>query len=79
MAIDDIFIADLLIQAGRAADEPVAIVTHATTPKQRIATGTLSDAAAMAERHGLEPPSIIVIGGVVDLAETLSWFGAKPL
>ena len=72
-------IADLLMQAGRAADEPVAIVTHATTPKQRIATGTLADAAAMAERHGLEPPSIIVIGGVVDLAETLNWFGAKPL
>ena len=32
-------IAELLMQAGRSADEPVAIVTHATTPRQRIATG----------------------------------------
>ena len=72
-------IADLLMQAGRSPQEPVAIVTHATTPRQRMATGHLVDAPAMAKRHGLEPPSIIVIGGVVDLAETLAWFGDKPL
>ena len=72
-------IADLLMAAGRPAEEPVAIVTHATTPRQKIATGTLAEAAQLAEAHGLEPPSIIVIGGVVDLAETLSWFGNKPL
>lgn len=72
-------IADLLMQAGRPENEPVAIVTHATTPQQRIATGTLAGAAAMAEKHGLQPPSIIVIGGVVDLAETLNWFAEKPL
>jgi uroporphyrin-III C-methyltransferase len=72
-------IADLLIQAGRSADEPVAIVTHATTPRQRIATGRLADAAQLAADNGLEPPSIIVIGAVVDLAETLHWFGDKPV
>jgi uroporphyrin-III C-methyltransferase len=72
-------IAELLLQAGRGADEPVAIVTHATTPRQRIATGRLAEAAKLAERHNLEPPSIIVIGEVVNLAETLNWFGDKPL
>lgn len=72
-------IADLLMQAGRSADEPVAIVTHATTPRQRIATGRLADAAQLAPDNGLEPPSIIVIGAVVDLAETLHWFGDKPV
>ncbi|MDA8712125.1 uroporphyrinogen-III C-methyltransferase [Alphaproteobacteria bacterium] len=72
-------IADLLMQAGRSADEPVAIVTHATTPRQRIATGRLADAAQLAADNGLEPPSIIVIGAVVDLAETLNWFGDKPV
>lgn len=69
-------IADLLMKAGRAADEPVAIVTHATTPRQKIVTGKLVDAAKLAKDNRLEPPSMIVIGGVVDLAETLSWF--KP-
>ena len=72
-------IADLLMAAGREAREPVAIVTHATTPKQRVVKGELSQAAQLAGQHGLEPPSIIVIGGVVDLADTLSWFGAKPI
>ena len=72
-------IADLLMQAGRSADEPVAIVTHATTPRQRVATGRLADAAQLAADNGLEPPSIIVIGAVVDLAETLHWFGDKPV
>ena len=72
-------IAELLMQAGRSADEPVAIVTHATTPGQRIATGRLAEAAKLAEQHNLEPPSIIVIGEVVNLAKTLNWFGDKPL
>ena len=72
-------IAELLLQAGRSADEPLAIVTHATTPRQRIATGCLAEAAKLAEQHNLEPPSIIVIGEVVNLAETLNWFGDKPL
>ena len=67
-------ISDLLIKAGRDGEEAMAIVTHATTAKQRVVTGQLQDAAAMADRHGLEPPSIIVIGGVVELADTLSWF-----
>jgi len=71
-------IADLLMAAGRKAEEPVAIVTHATTAKQRVVTGQLSQAAHLAQQHELEPPSIIVIGGVVDLAETLNWFGSKP-
>ena len=72
-------IAELLMQAGRSADEPVAIVTHATTPRQRIATGRLAEAAKLAEQHNLEPPSIIVIGEVVNLAETLNWFGDQPI
>lgn len=67
-------IAELLMAAGRPADEKLAIVTHATTPKQRVVTGQLHEAGALATRHGLEPPSIIVIGEVVDLAAMLGWF-----
>ncbi len=67
-------IADLLMQAGREGDEKLAIVTHATTPQQRIVTGRLDEAAGLVQQHGLEPPSIIVVGAVVDLAETLNWF-----
>ena len=68
-------IADLLMQAGRDRGEKIAIVTHATMPEQRVVTGTLGSAAALAAKHNLQPPSIIVIGDVVDLHGELSWFG----
>ncbi|MEC7265999.1 MAG: hypothetical protein VXV74_01045 [Pseudomonadota bacterium] len=38
--------------------------------------GTLGSAAALAAKYDLQPPSIIVIGDVVDLHNELSWFGA---
>ena len=69
-------IADLLMQAGRDGGEKLAIVTHATMPEQRVVTGTLGSAAALAAKYDLQPPSIIVIGDVVDLHNELSWFGA---
>lgn len=66
-------IAEKLMQAGRLADEPVAIITHATTPQQRILETTLAKAAEDVVLHKLEPPSIIVVGGVVPLGRTLNW------
>jgi uroporphyrin-III C-methyltransferase len=69
-------IADLLMQAGRDSGEKIAIVTHATMPEQRVVTGTLGAAAVLAAKYNLQPPSIIVIGDVVDLHSELSWFGA---
>lgn len=63
-----------LSAAGRAGDEPVAIVTHATTPQQRVVVTTLAEAAQAVKENRLEPPSIIVIGAVADLHATLGWF-----
>ncbi len=67
-------IAQLLQDAGRASDEPVAIVTHATTPRQRVVLSTLAEAANVVEAEQLEPPSIIVIGEVVSYQPLLDWF-----
>ena len=69
-------IVDKLMAAGRAADEPVAIVTHATTPQQKTLVSSLSQIVGDVEQNGLQPPSIIVIGGVAKYAEKLDWF--KP-
>ena len=69
-------IADLLMEAGRAGDEPVALVTHATTPQQRVVLTTLAEAATTATAEQLEPPSIIVIGAVADLHTQLDWFAS---
>jgi uroporphyrin-III C-methyltransferase len=68
-------IAARLIAAGRAPDEPVAIVSKATTAAQRVVTTTLANAARAAK--GIDSPAIIAIGEVVRLHETLDWYGRE--
>jgi uroporphyrin-III C-methyltransferase len=69
-------IAARLIAAGRAPDEPVAIISRATTPQQRVLVAALADAAAAAAAAQLDAPTIIVVGEVVRLRATLDWLGA---
>ena len=69
-------IAARLIAAGRPRHEPVAIISKATTPAQRVLVSSLEDAAAAAQAARIEAPTIIVIGAVVGLRATLDWLGA---
>jgi uroporphyrin-III C-methyltransferase len=69
-------IAGRLIAAGRPGGEPVAIVSKAATPEQRVLETTLARAAADAAAHRLEPPAVIAIGPVVSLRPGLDWVGA---
>ena len=70
-------IAEKLMQVGRSPEEPVAIITQATTPQQQVLTSTLRSADSDAKVAGLEPPSIIVFGAVASFADRLSWFGKE--
>src|SRR5439155_587458 len=65
-----------LIASGRKPEEPVAIVSKATTPAQRVLVSSLAEAAADAAAARIEAPTIIVIGEVVRLRATLDWLGA---
>src|SRR5215831_8351503 len=69
-------IADRLLAAGRPADEPVAVVSRATTPQQRVLETTLARCAVDAAADGIEPPSIVAFGRVVSLRAGLDWLGA---
>jgi uroporphyrin-III C-methyltransferase len=69
-------IARRLLDGGRAADEPVAVIAHATTPRQQVVETTLGRCVADAARAGVEPPAVIVVGGVVRLRAGLDWQGA---
>ena len=69
-------IAARLIAAGRPREEPVAIVSKATTPAQRVLVSSLEEAASHAAAARIEGPTIIVIGEVVRLRATLDWLGA---
>ncbi|HEX6441422.1 MAG TPA: uroporphyrinogen-III C-methyltransferase [Stellaceae bacterium] len=68
-------IAARLIAAGRAPEEPVAIIGKATTPEQRVLLSSLVAAASAAATSRIEAPTIIVIGEVVRLQPALDWLG----
>jgi uroporphyrin-III C-methyltransferase len=63
-----------LMAAGRRADEPVAIVSHATLPDQRVVETILGKAAEAVESAGLTPPALVVVGEVVRLRAALDWW-----
>ncbi len=69
-------IAARLQAGGRPGDEPVAIVSKATTAAQRVLETTLGTCAADATAAGIEPPCLVVIGEVVRLRAGLDWLGA---
>jgi uroporphyrin-III C-methyltransferase len=68
-------IAEQLSALGRSLETPVAVIRWGTYESQQIVTGTLNTIADIAAAAGLRSPSIIVIGEVVRLRESLSWFG----
>jgi uroporphyrin-III C-methyltransferase len=70
-------IAERLIAAGRAPDEPVAVVTTATLAGQRTVETTLAGCAAAIAAAGLAPPAVICVGRVVPLRGMLDWWCAQ--
>ncbi len=61
---------------GMPADTPAALVQQGTTHKQRVFTGTIATLPDIAVREQPKPPTLIIVGDVVQLQEKLSWFSA---
>jgi uroporphyrin-III C-methyltransferase/precorrin-2 dehydrogenase/sirohydrochlorin ferrochelatase len=68
-----------LLEAGRAADTPVAILENGTRPEQRVITGTLSQLSQLIESQQVQSPALLVIGEVVSLQHKLAWYGKSAL
>ena len=62
-----------LLDAGRPADEPVAVVTNATTPEQQVLETTLGALETDLAEAGLAPPAIICVGRSVLMRQVLDW------
>ncbi len=60
-------IATGLIEHGREAATPVALVENATRGEQRVFIGDLSNIADIAEQNDVKPPAIVIVGDVVNL------------
>ena len=68
-------IAQKLISAGRSANEPVAVVTNATTPHQQVLETTLGTVVEDVAASGMEPPAIFCFGRSVLMRQVLDWQG----
>jgi len=65
-----------LIAHGLPETTPIAIIQQGTTQNQRVVSGTLATLPQQSEIAQLRAPTLIIVGGVVNLRENLSWF--KP-
>lgn len=72
-------ISSRLIENGKSAETPVAVIASGTTPRQRCVTATLSTIERAVAEAALEAPALIVVGDVVKMRETISWFETRPL
>ena len=63
-----------LMDNGRSADTPAAVIRWGTRADQETYVTTLGDAAAMVQRDGIRLPAIFIVGEVVKLREQLRWF-----
>ena len=70
-------IARRLQSGGLKGDTPAAVIQSATTGAHRQLISTLDRIALESEHAGFGAPAIIVIGPVVALAESLSWFTSE--
>ncbi|MGI3168708.1 uroporphyrinogen-III C-methyltransferase [Pseudooceanicola sp. C21-150M6] len=68
-------IATALLEAGRPADEPAAVVCAATTRDQKVLETTLGRMVADIAAAELEPPAILCIGRSVLMRQVLDWQG----
>ncbi len=59
-------IAEELVNHGRAGDTPAALIRRGTQPEQQVFRGTISNLSALVEEHKITPPTLIVIGEVVN-------------
>ncbi len=64
---------------GKAGSTPVAIIRWGTRSSQQTVVGTLDTIVEKAAAAKMEPPTVIVVGEVVQLRPTLNWFEQRPL
>lgn len=66
-----------LMAHGREEDTPIALIQKGTTVEQKVLTGTLATMSAIVAKEQVKAPTLIIVGEVVELHKTLSWFEAQ--
>ncbi len=63
-----------LIQNGKPADTPVAVVRWGTVKEQVVVTATLDKIAIEVTKANITPPALVIIGKVVSYRDVLNWY-----
>lgn len=72
-------ICQALIDHGRDAQTPIALIQQGTTRNQKVFTGTLATITKIIESEKVKAPTLIIVGSVVTLHETLNWYNHDKL
>lgn len=70
-------ICDNLIKHGLNATTPAALIMQGTTTNQRNIIGTIDNLPELVEKHKVKPPTLVIIGEVVQLHNKLNWFNPE--
>ena len=70
-------IARALRDGGRAADDPVTIVSNATTPNQTVLETTISGVDEFLTANSPATPAIVVVGRISEWRPVLDWYDAR--
>ena len=65
-----------LIEHGMPESMPAALVEKGTSPDQRVHIGTLKTLPTLVHEKKVKPPTLIIVGEVVNLHKKLDWY--KP-
>lgn len=68
-----------LLDHGKAAATPVAIVRRCSLPEQETLFTTLGEVADVVGRRSLRPPAVIIVGDVARPRGAANWFTSRPL
>lgn len=69
-----------LLDGGKPADTPAAIVRRCTWHDQQVFRCTLEQVPQrLSPASKIRPPALVIIGPVADLPEQLDWFAHRPL
>jgi len=63
-----------LVKHGLPADTPAALVEQGTTQNQRVHIGDLTSLPDLVHERDVKPPTLIIVGDVVQLHDKLKWF-----
>jgi uroporphyrin-III C-methyltransferase/precorrin-2 dehydrogenase/sirohydrochlorin ferrochelatase len=68
-----------LMEHGLPSETPIALVQQATTPRQRVFTGTIGDMPERIANEQVKAPTLIIVGNVVKLHDKLNWFRSQAM